>query len=184
MVRSSRCPDREATRFSRLGLSYFSGETSGGRRCPIKKRARRSFTPEFKLEAVRSRGATVEPGRPRDAAAAELLRGWKNQLEAGGRIARLQRALSVEEENRRLKREVEVPRMERDSARIAPRSSRKTCAALRDARPAPCRVFAAPDVPGPGRQPRRVLRPAAARAHCPPAGGHTAAGRDRRLPPP
>jgi len=88
----------------------------------VKKRARRSFGPEFKLEAVR---LVVEGGRPLSQVARELqlrpelLRGWKNQLEAGGQIARVQTALSVEEENRRLKREVEVLRMERDFAKKA-----------------------------------------------------------------
>ena len=88
----------------------------------MKKRNRRSFSPEFKLEAVR---LLVEGGRPLSQVARELqlrpelLRGWKRQLEAGGRIQRVQAALSVEEENRRLKRENEVLRMERDFAKKA-----------------------------------------------------------------
>jgi transposase len=88
----------------------------------VKKRARRSFSPEFKLEAVR---LVVEGGRPLSQVARELqlrpelLRGWKTQLEAGGQIARAQSALSAEEELRRLRREVDVLRMERDFAKKA-----------------------------------------------------------------
>jgi transposase len=85
-------------------------------------RPRRSFSPEFKLEAVR---LVTEGGRPLSQVARELglrpeqLRGWRNQLEAGGKIARVQSTLSAEEENRRLRREVEVLRQERDFAKKA-----------------------------------------------------------------
>jgi transposase-like protein len=88
----------------------------------VKKRARRSFRPEFKLEAVR---LVVEGSRPLSQVARELqlrpelLRGWKKQLEAGGRIARAQSALSAEEERRRRHREVDVLRLERDFAKKA-----------------------------------------------------------------
>lgn len=88
----------------------------------MKKRPRRSFSPEFKLEAVR---LVVEGKRPLAQVARELdlrpeqLRGWKQQLQAGGQIATMHSALSVEEENRRLRREVEVLRMERDFAKKA-----------------------------------------------------------------
>jgi len=88
----------------------------------MKKRERRSFSPEFKLEAVR---LVVEGGRPLSQVARELqlrpeqLREWKRQLQTGGPVARTQAVLSVEEENRRLKREVEVLRMERDFAKKA-----------------------------------------------------------------
>jgi transposase len=88
----------------------------------MKKRARRSFSPEFKLEAVR---LVVEEGRPLSQVARELqirpelLRGWKAQLQAGGQIQRAHTALSIEDENRRLKRENEVLRMERDFAKKA-----------------------------------------------------------------
>ena len=86
------------------------------------KRNRRAFSPEFKLETVR---LVVEGDRPLSQVARELqlrpelLRGWKKQLEAGGQIARAQSALSAEEELRRLRREVEVLRMERDFAKKA-----------------------------------------------------------------
>jgi transposase len=88
----------------------------------MKKRPRRSFSPEFKLEAVR---LVVEGKRPLAQVARELdlrpeqLRSWKQQLQAGGQIAKVQTALGVEEENRRLRREVEVLRMERDFAKKA-----------------------------------------------------------------
>ncbi len=86
------------------------------------KRNRRSFSPEFKLEAVR---LVVEGKRPLTQVARELdlrpeqLRGWKQQLQAGGQIARAQTVLSAEEENRRLRRENEVLRQERDFAKKA-----------------------------------------------------------------
>ena len=86
------------------------------------KRPRRSFSPEFKLEAVR---LVVDSGRPLSQVARELklrpeqLRGWQQQLQAGVQIARVQTALSAEEENRRLRREVEVLRQERDFAKKA-----------------------------------------------------------------
>ena len=88
----------------------------------MKKRARRSFSPEFKLEAVR---LVVEGGRPLSQVARELdlrpeqLRGWKQQLQANGEVTRPASTLSLEEENRRLQREVEVLRMERDFAKKA-----------------------------------------------------------------
>lgn len=88
----------------------------------MKKRNRRSFSPEFKLEAVR---LVVEGGRPVSQVAreldlrADLLRQWKAQLQARGEVARPVSSLSLEEENRRLKREVEVLRLERDFAKKA-----------------------------------------------------------------
>lgn len=88
----------------------------------MKKRPRRSFSPEFKLEAVR---LVVEGKRPLAQVARELdlrpeqLRGWKQQVHAGGQIAKVQTALSAEDENRRLRRENEVLRQERDFAKKA-----------------------------------------------------------------
>lgn len=88
----------------------------------MKKRARRAFSPEFKLEAVR---LVVEGGRPLSQVARELdlrpeqLRGWKQQLQARGEVARPASALSLEEANRRLKRELDVARLERDFAKKA-----------------------------------------------------------------
>ena len=85
-------------------------------------RPRRSFSPEFKLEAVR---LVVEGGRPLAQVARELevrpeqLRGWKQQLLATGVVARPGGRESVEEENRRLRRELDVARMERDFAKKA-----------------------------------------------------------------
>jgi transposase len=88
----------------------------------MKKRARRSFSPEFKLEAVR---LLVQGGRPASQVAreldvrADLLRQWKAQLQARGEVARPASSLSLEEEIRRLKRELEVARLERDFAKKA-----------------------------------------------------------------
>lgn len=88
----------------------------------MKKRDRRSFSPEYKLEAVR---AVTESGRPLSQVARELdlrpeqLRQWKQQLQARGQVARAAASLSIEDENRRLKRELEVARMERDFAKKA-----------------------------------------------------------------
>jgi transposase len=88
----------------------------------MKKRDRRSFSPAFKLDAVR---LVTESSRPLGEVARELmvrpeqLRGWKRQLEANGQVARVVSALSAEEEVRRLRREVEVLRQERDFAKKA-----------------------------------------------------------------
>ena len=88
----------------------------------MKKRDRRSFSPEYKLEAVR---AITESGRPLAQVARELdlrpeqLRQWKKQAQASGQVARTAAALSIEEENRQLKREIEVLRQERDFAKKA-----------------------------------------------------------------
>jgi len=85
-------------------------------------RHRRSFSPEFKLEAVK---LVTDGRRPLSHVARELevrpelLRAWKKQLAAGGQIAQMQAALSAEDENRRLRREVEVLRQERDFAKKA-----------------------------------------------------------------
>ena len=81
------------------------------------KRGRRSFTPEFKLEAVR---LLVSSERPMGQVAREigvrpdLLRKWKRDAEVHGRIAVALPRESPEEELRRLKRELAVVRMERD----------------------------------------------------------------------
>lgn len=78
---------------------------------------RRKFSPEFKLEAVR---LVTEGGRPLVQVARELavrpeqLRGWKRQLEAAGAVTPRVRTESAEEENRRLRRELDVVRQERD----------------------------------------------------------------------
>jgi transposase len=92
---------------------------------------RRQFTAEFKLEAVR---LAMESGKPQHVVAAELgirsdqLRKWRRRLEARGatptapRTPRSARDVfpghgqltSQDEELRRLKRELEVVRQERD----------------------------------------------------------------------
>jgi transposase len=86
------------------------------------KQHRRSFSPEFKLEAVR---LVVEGGRPLGQVARELqlgpelLRQWKKQLQANGQVVGGPATLSAEDEVRRLRREVEVLRQERDFAKKA-----------------------------------------------------------------
>ena len=81
------------------------------------KRERRSFSPEFKLEAVR---LITEARRPLAQVARELqvrpeqLRGWKKQLEAAGAVSPPGRTEPAAEANRRLRRELEVVRQERD----------------------------------------------------------------------
>jgi transposase len=83
-------------------------------------RQRRSFTREFKLEAVRlvteGKRAVSEVARELEIRP-ELLRGWRKQLTAEGEVA--PRSMSVEEENRRLRLELEVARQERDFAKKA-----------------------------------------------------------------
>lgn len=81
------------------------------------KRDRRIFTPEFKLEAVR---LVTEGRRPLAQVARDLkvrpeqLRGWRKQLEATGAVPPPVRTETAEEEIRRLRRELEVARQERD----------------------------------------------------------------------
>jgi transposase len=88
----------------------------------MKNGHRRSFSPEFKLEAV---SLVTESGRPLSQVAREpelrpeQLRHWKKQLQASGQVARSQAVLSAEEEVRRLRREIEVLRQERDFAKKA-----------------------------------------------------------------
>ncbi len=79
-------------------------------------RERRSFTREYKLEAVR---LVVEGGRSIRVVArdlgirTDLLRKWKHAVEAEGALVRLP-TRTLEEENRRLTRELAVVRQERD----------------------------------------------------------------------
>lgn len=77
---------------------------------------RRSFSPEFKQEAVR---VLVESGRPLAHIARELalrpeqLREWQRQAQAGERPVSAS-PTSEADELRRLRREVDVLRQERD----------------------------------------------------------------------
>jgi len=88
----------------------------GARRCSMGKE-RRSFSPDLKQEAVRQ---VVELGRPVSQVARELsirpeqLRTWKNKLLSAGVVSPPVRRESAEEELRRVKRELEVVRQERD----------------------------------------------------------------------
>lgn len=81
------------------------------------KRARRVFTPEFKQEAVRQ---VTELGRPVSQVARDLdlrpeqLRTWKKQLLSSGVIASPPSSETLEEENRRLRRELAVLRQEHE----------------------------------------------------------------------
>jgi transposase len=83
---------------------------------------RRAFAPELKQEAVR---LVTEGGRSIADVAREVgvrpeqLRTWKKQLLASGVVARPLRVESAEDELRRVKRELEVMRQERDFAKRA-----------------------------------------------------------------
>lgn len=78
---------------------------------------RRAHSPEFKIEAVRQ---VAEGGRSISEVARELairpeqLRTWRKQLQATGAVALPPRVETAAEEVRRLKRELEVVRQERD----------------------------------------------------------------------
>ena len=78
---------------------------------------RRAFSPEVKIEAVRQ---VTQAGRSVSEVAREIgvrpeqLRTWRKQLLERGAVARPMRAESAEEELRRVKRELDVVRQERD----------------------------------------------------------------------
>jgi transposase len=78
---------------------------------------RRSFTPEFKQEAVRLLG---DSGRPISHIARELgvrpdqLRHWKQEIGRATATSAPRASESPEQELRRLRRELEVVRQERD----------------------------------------------------------------------
>ena len=80
-------------------------------------KVRRAFSSEFKLEAVR---LVTEGGRPLSQVARELairpeqLRAWKKQLLMMGAVSQPERVESAEDELRRVKRELDVVRQERD----------------------------------------------------------------------
>jgi len=80
-------------------------------------KARRSFSAEFKREAVRQ---VTEQGRPIGQVAEELAirpeqrRLWRQQLTASGVVAEAARPESAEEEVRRLRRELAVLRQEHE----------------------------------------------------------------------
>jgi transposase len=88
----------------------------GGRRWAM-ARFRRAFSPEFKKEAVRQ---VTELGRPIRQVAKELelrpelLQSWKKRLLDAGTVEAPLRTETAEEELRRVKRELEVVRQERD----------------------------------------------------------------------
>ncbi len=80
-------------------------------------RNRRAFSPEFKAEAVRQvteGGRSVAQVATECAIRPEQLRTWKKELLADGTVARPLRVESAEDELRRVKRELEVMRQERD----------------------------------------------------------------------
>lgn len=78
---------------------------------------RRAFTPEFRREAVRvvtDGGRSVtEVARELDIRP-ELLHTWRRKLESEEGVSSPKRVPSVEDENRRLRRENRILRMERD----------------------------------------------------------------------
>jgi transposase len=81
------------------------------------RRARRSFSLEFKLEAVR---LVTEEGRSVVAVARDIdvrpeqVRAWKRHFQETGLVTAPPVSDHPEEENRRLRRELEVVRQERD----------------------------------------------------------------------
>lgn len=81
------------------------------------KQIRRSFSDEFKAEAVRQ---VTELGRPVSQVARELslrpeqIRGWKKLLLARGEVTAPVRVETAEEEVRRLRRELAVLRQEHE----------------------------------------------------------------------
>ena len=81
------------------------------------RRARRSFGLEFKLEAAR---LVTEEGRSVVAVARDIdvkpeqLRAWKKRFLDKGLVKAPERTEDADEENRRLRRELEVVRQERD----------------------------------------------------------------------
>jgi transposase len=78
---------------------------------------RRAFSPEFKQEAVRQvteGGRSVAQVAREIAVRPEQLRTWKKQLLAAEAVAPVLRVETAEEELRRVKRELEVVRQERD----------------------------------------------------------------------
>ena len=81
------------------------------------RRARRSFGAEFKLEAVRlvteEGRSVVDVARDIDVRP-EQLRAWKKRLVEHGLVSAPARVENPDEENRRLRRELEVVRQERD----------------------------------------------------------------------
>lgn len=78
---------------------------------------RRAFSPETKLEAVRQvteGGRTIREVSDELSIRPEQLRTWKKQLLDSGAVSRPLGAESAEEELRRVRRELEVVRQERD----------------------------------------------------------------------
>jgi transposase len=88
---------------------------------------RRQFSREFKMEAVR---VLAESGRPLSQVARELalrpeqLREWRRQLGTETPVAP---ASTETEELRRLRRELEITRQERDFLKNWARARRATC---------------------------------------------------------
>lgn len=95
-------------------------------------KARRSFTPEFKVQAVK---LVTEPGKSlaevaRDLDLGEsLLRSWKTALAAGGPLAFPGHGNppAVEDELRRLRAETKRLLMERDILKKAPQQNLWAC---------------------------------------------------------
>lgn len=83
------------------------------------KRTRRKFTREFKQEAVRlvtEQGYSVKEAAENLGIGENMLRRWKNELEANGKVAFPGNGnlISPEEELRRLREENKRLRMERE----------------------------------------------------------------------
>ena len=78
---------------------------------------RRAFSPELKVEAVRQvteGGRAVPEGAREVGVRPEQLRTWKKQALAAGTVSQPLRVESRDDEVRRLQRELDVMRQERD----------------------------------------------------------------------
>ena len=130
------------------------------------RKVRRSFSDEFKAEAVRQVTAL---GRPISQVAHELslrpeqLRGWKKKLVARGATAAPVRIETAEDEVRRLRRELAVLRQEHEFMEKRRRSSPEGQHEVRRGRSPSRRVPADPDVSCARCRPVGLLRLAGAR---------------------
>src|SRR5262245_12777802 len=129
-------------------------------------RTRRTYTPEFKAEAVKlvtEQGYSVAEAARSLGLNQNLIRNWKQTLEVQDEHAFPGRGkLSpVEEENRRLRAENKRLQAERDILKKRRRSSPRRRHDLPLHRPAQGPMACALALPNPGGLPRRLLRLAA-----------------------
>src|SRR5450756_1278376 len=143
-----------------------------------KSMTRRSFTDEFKREAV---SLLVLSGRPLTQVAIELgiqpsmLRSWRStvngtvsQLAGTAGVSAAVAASSEQSEIRRLRRELERAQMERDILKKPSASSRSHRDEVLLHRGPSNRIPGADHVRRAGGEPQRLLRVAGSSAECPP----------------